>query len=457
MYGNFPVVKRASGQVMSRNLPRPGPVAIGAAGMAIANQIYELAKASSAGSKRAGSPSGPSSTKKAKVTSTKSSDRTGGTYQGKFKVAKKGKSRRGRKKKYKKRPLRYTQGMTFKREGRGTVSDTNAVYLGGGSPCDYIVNGTIGCIIRELFKQAGVTIQSWSQRLKDFDNSWTFDAIRYKYRISVLSTTESEYDVSIPNDSESTFASIVDDVIADIRSKFGSTTVHEFNEFQLLKRVVVNTSSPEDRQHIIASVDAKRFNLRIKLAQNLMIQNQTKGGLASLADASEDTTESIFANPLYCITYTGKGNGFFPRWREDLNTNYGSFHANPITGLIKTTATLSLPKEGVEPTTRLFIGSRTKRERLEPGAIKQLVNKYDVKRSLNSLLTTLRPWFDQSGNVDRTNMGTCVMIAMEKMLQSNVNENPIDAAFEMNQTIIVDYSYRPAKYINPLVINANEE
>lgn len=370
-----------------------------------------------------------------------------GTYKGKFKVAKKKRrTRKGRKYRQKKRF--YRQGMVIKREGRGVRTDPDAVYVGQGPNTDLIVKGMAACIFRELCRQSGYTIESFQQTYSELSAFSAF--IDFFYRSSAFSTTESSFTYTIVGGS--TIDQNIDGLLASIQTAVAGNQIYQFTKARM-------STSPSDgvsnSRLTSAYIDLENFMFCVKVSQNMLIQNQTKGGVAADPDDVEDNRESIYANPLYAITFSTNSNGFWPTWREATDLSYESFHAGPTTGLINTNATNSLPSEGVEPSTTLFKESRTRRERLEPGSIKNLKLNYTRCMSFPKAMVQFRAWWLASGTADHTDFGKSNMVAFEKMLKSTTAESDISVAFETNHTIIVKYAYTPIKRINPLVVNAS--
>lgn len=364
-----------------------------------------------------------------------------GTFKGKFKV------KRKRMKRSMPSPRSFKQGMVIKREGRGVETDANTVFVGQGPNVYLIIKGMVASLMRELFRQAGYTVESFQQQFQDFAVYEHY--VDMFWRATPLSTSESSFTYTITG--ADTIEFIVDAMVGQIQTGFSGAAVHEFTKM----RLSYTTPGTGPARISTAFIDLNNFYFMVKMAQNMLIQNQTKGGVADDPDEIELDRDSIYANPLYAITYSTSGNGFYPGWRAPTDASYESFHAGGVTGLISTTAADSLPEEGQEPSTGLFKASSTRRERLEPGTIKNLKLNYTRYLSFQKAMFDLRRFWEASGQTDHTDFGLSQMIAFEKMLKSTDSEFDISVAYETNHTIIVKYHYTPTTRINPVVTNSS--
>lgn len=404
---------------------------------ALARYIYNLANKGS----------------KSKVKAAKSSNGTGkvgnGMYSGKVKTP--GRTRRKRKTTKRRivRRGRYVQGVTLKQESRGTVSDANAVYIGCGSPGNFCAQAYVYCVLRELFKQAGWTIESWSQPFGDISGvpslTTQYFSIEMRYHASPSSTVE------IPDvtqlDPTLTMEGIENAIISNIRTAWTASTVHEITQWTLRAH---ETALSNNFEKTVASIDANRFKIKLIVNQNLLVQNRTKSGVDVAGETAD--TDNIYANPLYGVVYKTKGNGFYPKWRPRTDASYLSFHADAITGVISNTAALSLPNDGEQPNKLLFKGTKTARDKIEPGAIKQLYNKSMGVFTAQKFLEMFRTWFAQTTTYDHCIFGNSQMIGYEKMLSASTAEPDVTIGYENNQTITAMYQYSPSRSIPAITL-----
>lgn len=424
----------------SRGFKRAGAVAATTVGVpALARYIYNLANQQSKGKIKKASSSGGNG-----------GVRNAGVYNGKIKTP----GRRRRRRKYTRRRRvfkrsKFVQGVVLKHESRGTLTDPNAVYVGVGSPGNFCAQVYIYCVLRELFKQAGWTIESWSQPFTDIAGVPAFTtqiySFEYNWHGSPNSPTEGTQAVQL--DPALTLEAIINAIIASIRTTWGAVTVHEFTTFKLREHDTAFASAIEKS---VASIDANRFKVKLVVNQNLLVQNRTLGGNGSSVP-SEDV-ENIYSNPLYGVVYKAKGNGFYPKWRARSDASYVGFHANPTTGVIEATAIDNLPQDGEQPNKFLFKATKTARDKIEPGAIKQLYNKSVGTFTAQKFLEMFRTWFNAATTVDHCIFGNAQMIGYEKMLSASASEPDITVAYENNQTISAMYQYSPSRSIPAITI-----
>lgn len=419
-------------------LARPGVVGpASVAAMGLARTIYNMAvQASSDPSKKRKLNKGSQSRSITRHTG------GSGTYQGKLK----------RKVKPKKLKVKgFHNGQTIKREGRGTLSDAEAVYVGVGAPGALIVEAFIACIVRELLTQSGAVLESWGQPFVDMiGGSGNYPAsslytISYQWFASVTSANELSATYSIPTGDSTSIQDIIDGLSSAIRTTFSTSTYHQFTKFSFFGRVSNGTTTVSNP---LSSVDVGRMKLHVKCFQNMLIQNRTKAGIQADDAADADDKDNIFANPLYCVNYQTKGNGFTPRYKAE--TGNGVFYPGTTHGTILGVSTgLS---EGKQPNSLTFKGTKSVRDIIEPGAIKKLVNVSDEVMSVKKFCSVFRLFFDTNGTIDYIPYGNAAMIGIEKMLSITASEWPILVGYEHNQTITVNYKYSPRSVVGPLLI-----
>lgn len=379
-----------------------------------------------------------------------------GSFHGLVRTPKSGK-RKIKSRKRVKRPLRFREGMTIKREGRGSVTDPNAVFIGQGPAASLIVDCFYGCIVRELFRQAGYAVESWAQPFVDMiggGSSYPASSqytIEYYYHGTPNSTTEGSSGYTIPSGTSTTIQQVVTGLADAVRASFGTTLVHEIIAFRFYNAKVSNGTTAVPMS--LSYIKCDNMSFKVSSWQNMLLQNRTLAGLSASPDADADSRDNILANPLYATVYRVKGNTFIPKWRNASDLSYTGFSAGAVTGLIVTNATDSLPEQGVQPAKVLFNGTKVSRDRIEPGAIKQLKTSSTQQYSMKRFAEVFRTSLDNGTATDQVSYGQSHLIGYEKMLSVTPStENPILVAYETNQTVKVDYRYNPTTRITPYVI-----
>lgn len=356
--------------------------------------------------------------------------RTMGRYTGKFRKTRK----RNVKRKW------YGQGCVERIERGGTTSDAQCQYVGcTNTPMTKQLQQIGRCILKELFKQAGVAITDWTRRLDLQDD--TAYALDHYYYVDANSNTISSDQISGNINNATDLQTVVDLIVANFESVYGL----EVPSYPVRWVMRSKTTGPTLEGPIVATVIADQFNFEVKNYAMMLIQNRTLGN-----GTDENEMTNITNNPLIGKMYVCNSNGAVPRQRGSNSAN-GGFMPDQSTGIFDTGHLVDRANLIKPPLPWYWRGvKKTSSVRLEPGAIKRHTVTFNRKYNLNKFLVKYNT--AMTSDLKQVFMGSTVMFALEKLLDSRDTEQVISIGYEVNTTLKINYSYKKQVFTNPITL-----
>lgn len=348
------------------------------------------------------------------------------------------------KKTYRKRFTKRKQYMRlckiWKSENRGTLSDPNVVYLGCGAPTTRVSRLSTDAMIFELMRGAGIHIENWSDTVPGVGAYSNIYSIRVFYFDSPINGTLANYEVNFGT--STTFTTLAQNVYNAMVSSYTNNTTHIFQnaEFYAWTNDFAAQAASQNNRTILSTVNLKGFTVEFNIAQTMLVQNQTKAGLAVGGDTDDDQVLDIAANPVYCKIFKRNGNTFL--MKRNSTSSATGFQADYSTGIISAQAA-NFGNHMKEPGQNFLapcIGSGI----IAPGDIKSLSTWRKQRMSFQSFHNKFARQHT-AALTELIDVGQVAMIAAEHQLKSEAGEHDILLHYELNTTIKLRYHHKPAR------------
>jgi hypothetical protein len=339
--------------------------------------------------------------------------RTGGTYKGIFK--------RARKKLH--GNLTRKLGVELTSETRGTVSDNNVVAVGHGPAVGTILYAVVAAIWRKLYEAAGYDLSDWLQV-----PSITPDLYQ------VIFGWRDTYNTAPVNTQTVSFV-ITDthqDIVTKIRNSFMDTSVVGNDTFNLDYIRIVPVAGTAVDKLVMSHLSCRNMKVEVNQTSVCVIQNRTPG-----AAATDDQITDVTNNPLTGRSFDFKYNYFAARGEvsgnqgDSLDPRYGSC-------TLTTASNEAGIKSKVPGPSDLRTVTGSTRILLNPGMLKK--SKITMKFSLcvNTYMNKLRTYLKSgtSGTVDTAEMpcflGHGRVLMFEKMCDTGAGTQPCTIGYELS-------------------------
>jgi len=333
----------------------------------------------------------------------------------------------------------YTTGCVEHIERGGVMSDSQCIYLGcTNSPMEKVLENISRCIIKELFKQAGIAIVDWSLGPDDLLTDTGFK-ISHTYYETSDSADPQVAPVSQNILGTSTYSGIVTQFVTLLRTLYGVGVPSYPINFTMNSRTI----NPTLEGAIVATVVCDQFSFKMANSSCLLIQNRT---LAEGTDNNID--ENITNNPITGFVYQTKTNGFIPRQRGSV-TAAGGFLPDQITGIVNRPHGIDERNLIKPPKPHYFRGVvRAAAISLKPGEIKKHSIYYAKQYNLSTFLVKHNTALTSTKK--QTFLGTSMLFAMEKLLDARNETSPINIGYEVNTNLKFTYKYTKKIMTQPL-------
>lgn len=329
-------------------------------------------------------------------------------------------------------------GSVVKLERGDTATDGQAVYVGvHTAPLKEVAWGVSRALLKELFRQGGVTIVDWNETIP-YPTSTPL-TLEIHYFASKTTGTRSTYLVGFGADTFKIASEAIYTAVVAINNA-NSTSV-------IFDKVVMRQRTTADASILyppLASVDLNFFNVHIAGYSTLSVQNITVAGNVNAdAGGDEDDAANIENNPLKGKVYYTKGNGFIPLKRSHDDVSFTPFIADAIHGEMENLSANSYPSITEKPpNAKYFKNTKANNVLLQPGQIRNLTTKSFDKYSWNYFWDTFKRYITAIATTDYHPIGASAMIGLEKQLDSRTTGPSVNVSWELNTTIKVKSVYR---------------
>lgn len=295
------------------------------------------------------------------------------------------------------------RGSVFTEESGRTVSDAQCSYAGAGPSTLQIMKGFSRALVREVCKKAGYEFNNWDEIMYITDAPLR---LRVYYQIEGASAT-AFFDV-LTTAATTTFSGLADSVYSNIESTFIR------NSWQLID-VILYASGPATLDDIqIARLPMGNYSVSVLCKAKLRIQNQSK------ARSTDESTDSIFSNPITGKVYWANGNEFEQKARV-----VGASEAHVLQmgtgGYCEGTASTSFAGQtqyAKPPPGGLFKGvKKSGRTALNPGDVTTFLSSRAMHLSIQQFIVKL----GDAAHVNakgRTTLGESVLVSYEKSMDT---------------------------------------
>lgn len=346
------------------------------------------------------------------------------------------KTKRLSKSKYRKRRQAVVSGVTRVVETGGTSNsgaNNEVVYVGHAAPIWQLKYTMWWAVLRKLLVKAGGTVSMFNRTATisaavSAGPTGLLDGDRFrliwKANASAAPTTS---DVVINNTTGATVELVVTQFVDLITSE----------DFELIELQFIPANVTESKLHR-AIIRLNTLSLSVFMKLDLKIQNRT------VNVATDDQADDVNNVPIYGKTYEGYGLGAV--YNAVDSTNNIQFCANPTTGAIVNTPTLSELQEPLEYQ-KFEKVTKIGKIHLDPGQIKTSVLTKKFTASFQYLLHELNPalanGFNGSGQRNNINgrFSSYRMFAVEKMIDSSTTSpetrTAVTIAWEHNMKIMM--------------------
>lgn len=343
----------------------------------------------------------------------------------------------------------FRNGITLIRETGSIISDADCVYLGHGPPMREMVNGVWRQVLKQLFEQAGLQIQSFDKDVViDSADTATNHTIRLTYYRDVEIKSQTQIVLSnIPPGS--TITQIADGLITAIQTSLAANLADGDKPiFTHLRYIQQNIARPTENEYI-ACMFLETYNVTFEHKSYLKMQNITPAGNAAALDEDRFASTNVEAVTLRGKAYkNAKWKNCFSLIRKS-NSGGGSqgLLANPLTSIISATYTdLLITGEETfsKPPPAWQLGAKKEEKvSLEPGKIMRDKVYFSTKIGLNkfhALVCELIKTNDYSKEVD---FGISHVFALEKMIDMRLaGDANITIGYEVDFTLKVKGQYK---------------
>ncbi|AXH75990.1 MAG: putative capsid protein [Circoviridae sp.] len=299
-------------------------------------------------------------------------------------------------------------------------------------------------IVRRLVNESGLYFNNWEDQA-----TWqAVHVIRIDYRKGVDNPV---FDFVQTGGSlqQGSYGIFVGDTWNQIAVKVAKTfaKIQENTEYNVIVHRInlIDTTSTDQR---VVAIDMAQSKWTVECMSKLCIQNRT---IASVTDGNSDVVTDVANNPVYGRRYMVNGNGLRPRATPQnapatiTPLLVGGFEQMQSTPIIKVTPFEAEYRK--PPPSTFFLNTKaTSKAMIKPGEIKSSYLKFKKTYSVNTFLKEfklhlqdLNLWFDdETINFPQkhfTNIGNTEVIAVEKVLDSRVDEPTISLGYECNYSI----------------------
>ena len=335
------------------------------------------------------------------------------------------------------------KGYHLTDETYGRIEDPDCVYLGHSTyNQDLMVSALTGCLLRKLFKIAGISISNTTQVLSlsrapvapvpvDADG-WR---IQYGYH-DPTSTSVPLSTVAYVTTATDTLQTIVQNFGA-MRSSIATYFANQTDNAQpysLTLQIPDNTDFLVSYR-TVAYIDLQQQYFYIHVTSNMVIQNRSAPSDATTASEKFDS-ERLDNQPLQGYQYEFKNAD--PRVSAVVSSPLvsGNIAFNYIASsglLLLRGGQFGLPQFQEPPVPKYFKNcTKSSKIKLQPGNIKRSIVYYCYKGTLSSLVKQLR--VEKQGFWVSGVWGKCKMIALEELIRTS-STNPIKCQYERESKV----------------------
>lgn len=331
-----------------------------------------------------------------------------------------------------------THGSIFKYENGATLSDPNAVYVGvSDMPFDQIYKAACRCIVRDLFRQAGILIEDYGNLIPCFNGEFKFF---YRYISGETEALTSPAGIDIL--STWSFEVFAQQIAGAWKTAFGTATDHRIKDCWLEKTTNVSAGGVQRS----ATLHMANYTLTVSSSNSIKIQNVTAG------DAATDVEDTdISRNPLVARVYHIKGNALIPRAYVSPVSGQ-KIVADTSTGIFKFTQTQQGPAiyKKLPPASQFVKCNKSNQFKMQPGIIKTFGVRYNKSMKFNNLFVlNARGMADDTVNYQLP-YGNSVLVGFEKLLDTR-GSSPVKIGYQWDLTIKVSSRYSDRSYTTPIL------
>lgn len=333
----------------------------------------------------------------------------------------------------------YAQGAVEKIERGGVVSDSQCAYVGAtNTPMRKQLESICRCILKELFKQAGIQIVDWTKNIEI--KTGAFMTLNHQFYLDANSSSIST-DLLATISSSTTYDAIITSMRSNMQNRY--TTL--VPSYPVLWKLESGNETSNLAFTPLAQVHADQFKFEVKNYVMMLIQNRT---LAQGTEANQH--DNITNNPLVGKMYVCSSNGAVPRIRGSAPSQ-GGFIPDSVTGIFNQPHGID-EKNLIKPPKPWYWRNVVKSSniRLEPGEIKRHTETFTKSYDLSKFLVKMNAQLISATR--QTFMGSTVFFALEKLLDSRDSEAPISIGYEVNTTLKTSYTYKKQVITNPLLL-----
>ena len=353
-------------------------------------------------------------------------------------------------KKWKKAPSKnlFRYGAILNMESGGVVQNSECIYVGHGIPAQEVVKGAWRAIIKQLFEQAGLQIQSIDKdAVVDSADTGTQHILRLQYFKEVEAQTQITVIINLA--AGNTISQIVDGLLTGLQSSFTSNLADgDKPKFHLIRYLQQNIARPIEVE-FISCIYLEHYNLFVEHTSYLKMQNITPAGNAAAVDEDRYATTNVEAVTLRGKAYKG------PHWSNCFEitrktTGAGSSSgllANATTGLIVNTyAGLQVSGEETfaKPPPAWQLGCKKEEKvTVDPGKVMRDKIYFKTKISLNKFMGLFCDHVKTGDYIKEVEFGLAHVFALEKMIDMRLSaDGDVTVGYETDYTLKINGYYK---------------
>ena len=371
------------------------------------------------------------------------------------------------------KPKKKTQSLDWNIKGsvetfefNGEAQSVECAYLGHSAlPPRRVLISICRCIIKELFRQHGRSIENWNEPLDETTVAGYAKELTYSYftndTVNNLSPDEdptTTIRIISLTPASITFNQMAQNLATDIHDNLTNARQHIFTQFALR---YVETGIAIRR--VFAEIKPSHFNVSLGNTSLMKVQNITGARDAEADPTDNNDTDNIAKNPVVYKSYDAiykNGFSYVHKKNQSVGSTTGfSFCGDDSTGLIQYDPITHLATSLYKPPAPYSFGIKSKTSKsasgvLQPGDIKSSYIKFTTK--LMPLNMLLNKFMDTFGNTYDylINLGTARMFAFEHQLNMTslgIDDPAVKLQYQVDTTLRSRYTYTPKVYSERII------
>lgn len=340
------------------------------------------------------------------------------------------------------------RGVRIDVEKGGISSQAGCAYVGHSFGRFYMLQVTVEAILRQLFLQAGVRINSGDEKISGLDSlnvapSKNF-RIEYTHRTDTDDTNASLSSVTVADDE--TLDTLSTKIVEAWKALWTVNTKVQIIEMGIGKKhdAALNEVRPVNK------INLSSMLITLDMYSSMKLQNRT---LARTGTADESSMLDVANNPVVGKCYSGNGTG--PR-QSVFTSNVATPNASPswcadiLSGVITVNEANLRPQFMFSrpPGRGAFSNcSKAVNVRLDPGNIRPSILKFKKTFYVQTLLGILADGYEQDTTKEFLTIGKYNLFGFEKLCNTGEDEPTISLGYEVNTTYRAMVSFKKQPFI----------